>query len=396
MGKELHNVQVEVEVRGQGEFVFLRDIEGVFLEVGPHVVELRQDRSAFESSKEQVMERETADDGKSLCTALAEAQSQNEALADEAKRLREELMRENEWVKEMWKMNCAQLSGFDEALSAKDAEIEALKERVSRRETFVELSSVVPPSPTSEDHITVPVWTPEAHKRRGKAPLVSEFTGEDPEYLLDDWLPSLERASLWNAWTEEEKLMRFAGHLRGRALQEWNLLSDGKKATLGATVKSLGSRIDDGCKVVAAQHFRHLQQKDSEAVSDLIRHLERTFPVAYGQNSLSAETRDALLYAQLQEALRYELMRALAISRSMKYQKLCGAAKNEEKRLAELRKRQQYSRSASQAEKPKTSCDTQKNSRSDRSTPTSKPASTTSTEKSYESRKCHYCKKICQ
>ena len=78
----------------------------------------------------------------------------------------------------------------------------------------------------------------------------------------------------------------------------------------------------------------------------------------------------------------------------MKYQELCGATKNEEKRLAELRKRQQYSRSASRTEKPKTSGDTQKNNWSDRSIPASKQASTTLTEKPYISRKCYYCKKI--
>ena len=42
--------------------------------------------------------------------------------------------------------------------------------------------------------------------RRGKAPLVDPFTGENPEVRLDDWLPSLQRASTWNDWTEEELL----------------------------------------------------------------------------------------------------------------------------------------------------------------------------------------------
>ena len=166
-----------------------------------------------------------------------------------------------------------------------------------------------------------------------KAPPVSEFTGEDPEYILDDWLPSLERASLWNSWTEEEKLKQFGGHLRGRALQEWNLLSTPGKATFATAVKSLSSRIDAGCKAVAAQDFRHLQQRDSEPVSDLIRCLDRTFRIAYGRDSKSTETRDALLYAQLQEALQYELMRAPEVSGCTKYQELCVAAKNEEKRL---------------------------------------------------------------
>ena len=70
---------------------------------------------------------------------------------------------------------------------------------------------------------------------------------------------------------------------------------------------------------------------------------------------MSSETRDALLYGQLQEALRYELMRAPAVSGSTKYQELCVASMNEEKRLAELRKRQQYSKSVQQTEKAKPS-----------------------------------------
>ena len=90
------------------------------------------------------------------------------------------------------------------------------------------------------------------------------------------------------------------------------------------------------------QDFRHASQKGEEAVSDFIRRLERTFRIAYGRNGLSSETRSALLYAQLQEGLKYDLMRAPAISGALSYAELCIAAKNEERRLAGLRKRQSY------------------------------------------------------
>ena len=113
-------------------------------------------------------------------------------------------------------------------------------------------------------------------------------------------------------------------------MQEWNLPSDDKKKkTFEVVVKSLRSRIDAECKAVAAQDFRHLRMGDSESVSDLIRRLERTFRIVYSRDSMSAETRDILLYSQLQEALRYELMRAPAVSGSTKYQKLCVASKND-------------------------------------------------------------------
>ena len=55
-----------------------------------------------------------------------------------------------------------------------------------------------------------------------------------------------------------------------------------------------------------------------------------------------SETRDALLYAQLQEGLRYDLMKAQAVSGALNYQALCVAAKSEGRRLDELQKRKCY------------------------------------------------------
>ena len=59
------------------------------------------------------------------------------------------------------------------------------------------------------------------------------------------------------------------------------------------------------------------------------------------------KTRDTLLHGQLQDGLKHELMRAAAVSGAQSYKALCLAALNEEKRLAELKKRQQYLKSAS-------------------------------------------------
>ena len=108
---------------------------------------------------------------------------------------------------------------------------------------------------------------------------------------------------------------------------------------------ALHSRLEPSSKALAAQDFRHGMQKDLELVSDFIRRMERTFRIAYGSDSMSTETRDTLLYCQLQEGLHYELMKALAVFRATKYQELCIAAKNEEKRLAKLQRRQQYGKS---------------------------------------------------
>ena len=95
---------------------------------------------------------------------------------------------------------------------------------------------------------------------------------------------------------------------------------------------------------MAAQDFRHAVQRDSESVSDFIRRAEHTFRIAYGRDPMSNEIRDTLLYCQLQEGLRHDLIKVPAVSGATKYQELCVAAKNEEKRLAELQRRRQYSK----------------------------------------------------
>ena len=128
--------------------------------------------------------------------------------------------------------------------------------------------------------------------RRGKAPPVSVFSGEDLEHQLDNWLLSLERASVWNAWTAEERLMQLAGHLSRHALQEYKLLRPEKRESFESAIKTLRSHLDPGSKAVAAQGFRHAAQEDSESVSVFIRRLERTFRIAYGRDSMSNETRD--------------------------------------------------------------------------------------------------------
>ena len=56
-------------------------------------------------------------------------------------------------------------------------------------------------------------------------------------------------------------------------------------------------------------------QLDTEGVGDFIRRLERNFRIAYGRDGISAEARDALLYSQLHEGLRYEIMRAPSVWR---------------------------------------------------------------------------------
>ena len=48
---------------------------------------------------------------------------------------------------------------------------------------------------------------------------------------------------------------------------------------------------------------------------------------------MSVETRDALLYGQLQEELKYTLVKSPVVSGARSYSELCVAVRNEERRL---------------------------------------------------------------
>ena len=70
------------------------------------------------------------------------------------------------------------------------------------------ITPVIPPSPVVPQSIST--------TRRGKAPPIDHFSAESAETEFDDWLPTLEHAATWNIWSDEEKLLQLAGHLRGR------------------------------------------------------------------------------------------------------------------------------------------------------------------------------------
>jgi len=98
MGREPRNIQIELEFREEEEFLLLRDADGVFVEVEPHVQELSKSGSGSESGEG---EPETVAE----TTVEVETLSQNEALLSESKCLQDELKREKERVREIWKMN---------------------------------------------------------------------------------------------------------------------------------------------------------------------------------------------------------------------------------------------------------------------------------------------------
>ena len=196
---------------------------------------------------------------------------------DEVKKLETALRKEKEKFREM---SCRQ-AAEQEDLPAEDREIEELKQKLagSGRSSRTHLSH----SDSDDDPLLVS--TQASHKppvRRGKAPPIDQYTGEDPEIRFDNWLPALQRAAHWNGWTDEETLLQLAGHLRGKALQEWNLLVESDKATFQKAIAALREVLGPGSKVLAAQDFRHTTQNEGESVSNFIRRLERVFSIAYG------------------------------------------------------------------------------------------------------------------
>ena len=180
------------------------------------------------------------------------------------------------------------------------------------------LSTTLPES--TDLHLSLP------RKRRGKAPPIDSFDGESPDVLFEDWVPALQRAVDWNGWSEKELLIQLAH----------------ERESLEEATTILHNCLDPCSRALAAQDFRHASQWEEESIADFIRRLEQLFKLAYGRDGMSEETRGTLLHGQLQEGLRYEIMRAPAVSGLHGYKELCLASRNEEKRLVELAKRRQY------------------------------------------------------
>ena len=224
MGRDPHNVQVIVVTNPRGR----ETLSGVFVDAGTLEEPERhgtgdggsEDRGdepreglgdegerprTNSTSSETSAEGELADlwsQNSVFSACTTELREQVSSLNEEVTRLNEMLKRETERVGEMWKMNCAQVIGFDEAITTKDSEIEALKAKVAELQTSLgsrpmgstsvpaRASSARPPgSVETSAHVELaPVVTPGTHAsvpaRRGKAPPVKEFSGEDPDCLL--------------------------------------------------------------------------------------------------------------------------------------------------------------------------------------------------------------------
>ena len=238
-------------------------------------------------------------------------------MSGKVERLKLQLKEQDKNSKQMWRLQCAQNREQENTIECLQREIEQLKGASARNESpyMAELSPLGPSTGGTTSHQEVPDHdssavpaavtfphpppalgeptclpprvvhlassvtspaTPASSGRappvpathmsgsacsKGKAPPFDTFSGEDPEVRIDDWIPSLQRASIRNGWTEEE-LNQLAGSLRGYALQEWNLLPDSDRSNVRSGVKSLHTRLESGTKAMAAQDFRHCSQRE--------------------------------------------------------------------------------------------------------------------------------------
>ena len=299
--------------------------------------ELREARLEVEGLRERVRERD-----ETLAALRVEIETANADLSEarvEIETLRREIKVQTAKAKRFWTQKCEQLLTHETVVEEKDAEIARLQELISNR---ARTTTAAAAETLSEDNVSLSETEVVFRGRRGKAPPVDPFKGSDPELRFEDWLPTLERAATWNGWSQNEKLMQLAGHLRGKAAREYSLLSSEEKRSFPTAVQALRVRLDPGSCALAAQEFRNALQRDKESVSDYITRLERSFQIAYGHERLTPETRDAFLFSQLQAGLKLMLMESPAVSGSLTYKQLCVAAKQEEKRLLELKRRRQH------------------------------------------------------
>ena len=120
------------------------------------------------------------------------------------------------------------------------------------------------------------------------------------------------------------------------------MLTDEEKGTYSWATQALTGKLEPVNKPLTAQNFCHISQGEQETMAEFIRRLEHTFKVMYGRDSMSQETRSVLLHGQLQDELKHDIIKVPAVSGAQNYAILYMASRNEDKRLSELHKRQQY------------------------------------------------------
>ena len=59
------------------------------------------------------------------------------------------------------------------------------------------------------------------HKYREERSPSGTIHQEGVDTLFEEWLPMFELMAMRNSWSQPEKVLQLAGHLRSKARQEW-------------------------------------------------------------------------------------------------------------------------------------------------------------------------------
>ena len=212
----------------------LIDEEGVFLETDPASKSVEDSTSELEGLTEalteanqrnamlseeldntaQLLEEERKRNAEFTKKLAEYEKSERHSDPGKVEKLKTDLREAKDKAKQMWKLSCSQSREQEEQIPALEAELAILKASKSKETSSASSSLSGRSSPIIPEPETVPVRP----TRRGKAPPVDPFTGEDPTVKPEDWIPVLKRASIWNGWSQEEELIQLAGHVRGKAL----------------------------------------------------------------------------------------------------------------------------------------------------------------------------------
>ena len=166
----------------------------------------------------------TLDEVRSELEAAKQKLAAFDEMQGEVEALKKSLKQQTAKAKRFWTQKCEQLLAHEALIEEKDAEIATLKALRSGK-VFSASDVIVDPANTIVDASILSEASTVSHGRRGKAPPVDAYTGSDPELRFDDWLPTLEQAAQWNNWSDNEKLMQLAGHLRGSSSRIWSFIN---------------------------------------------------------------------------------------------------------------------------------------------------------------------------
>ena len=87
-------------------------------------------------------------------------------------------------------------------------------------------------------------------------------------------MTTFEKTADWNSWNDSEWQLQLASHLRGKARQEFYLLTSDEKSTFNEAKNAMRSGLKVGSKTLAAQDFRQAMQGAQELMSDYVLRLE--------------------------------------------------------------------------------------------------------------------------